>query len=281
MSPSRTTPTTGTRTGRTTQLTLRNVAKTYADHPVLTDVSLTVKPGERVGIVGENGSGKSTLLRLMAGLETPDDGTVTIASTGGIGHLGQTLDLPGTHTVRQAIDAALADLRAIERRLREVEADLTEARLSEYGDLLTAFEARGGYDADARTGRAIQALGLGAIPPDRRLDALSGGERARLGLACLLASTPEVMLLDEPTNHLDATSLTWLEDRLREHPGTVVAISHDRLFLDRVVRAIVEVEAGTVARYGGDYTAYHAARLADRARRAQAYADWCREIREV
>ncbi|MFI6982711.1 ribosomal protection-like ABC-F family protein [Embleya sp. NPDC050154] len=281
MSPSRSTATTGTRTGRPTQLTLRNVAKTYADHPVLTDVSLTVKPGERVGIVGENGSGKSTLLRLIAGLETPDDGTVTVTSTGGIGHLGQTLDLPGTHTVRQAIDAALADLRAIERRLREVEADLTEARLSEYGDLLSAFEARGGYDADARTGRAIQALGLGAIPPDRRLDALSGGERARLGLACLLASAPEVMLLDEPTNHLDATSLTWLEDRLREHPGTVVAISHDRLFLDRVVRAIVEVEAGTVTRYGGDYTAYHAARLADRARRAQAYADWCREIREV
>ncbi|WP_406278413.1 ribosomal protection-like ABC-F family protein [Embleya sp. NBC_00896] len=268
-----------------TQLTLRNVSKTYADRPVLADVSLTVKPGESVGIVGENGSGKTTLLRLIAGLETPDDGTVTVTSPHGIGHLGQTLALPGTHTVRRAIDAALADLRAIERRLRELEAGLAEAGpehehlLAEYGDLLTTFEARGGYDADARTDRAVQALGLGAIPYDRTLDALSGGERARLGLACLLAAAPEVMLLDEPTNHLDAPSLTWLEDRLREHTGTVVAISHDRLFLDRIAGAIVEVEGGTVTRYGGNHTAYVAARAAARRRHEQAYADWRRDVR--
>ncbi|MYW01313.1 ribosomal protection-like ABC-F family protein [Streptomyces sp. SID3343] len=263
------------------QLTVRNVSKAYTDRPVLDDVSLTVKPGEHVGIVGENGSGKSTLLRLIAGVDAPDDGTVTVTAPGGIGHLGQTLDLPDTHTVRQAIDAALADLRAMELRLRELEADLTEDRLGEYGELLSTFEARGGYEADARTDKAVQVLGLGSIPYDRPLGALSGGERARLGLACLLAASPEVMLLDEPTNHLDPAAVVWLEDRLREHRGTVVAISHDRLFLDRVATATVEVEHATVTRYGGNYTAYLAARAAMRRRWEQAHADWCRDVGEA
>ncbi|MFB9706596.1 ABC-F family ATP-binding cassette domain-containing protein [Streptosporangium nondiastaticum] len=264
-----------------TQLSLHDVSKAYGDRPVLDHVSFTVRPGEHAGIVGENGSGKSTLLRLIAGVEPPDDGEITVVAGGGIGHLAQTLDLPDDHTVQDAVDAALADLRDMERRMRELAADLTGDRLAEYGDLLDAYEARGGYEADARVDKSMHGLGIGHVGRDRRLGGLSGGERARLALACLLAASPEVLLLDEPTNHLDAAATHWLEERLRSHRGTVVAVSHDRLFLDRVATAILEVEDGGVTRFGGGYTGFLAEQAAARRRWEQAYADWCEEVRRA
>ncbi|WP_081937932.1 ribosomal protection-like ABC-F family protein [Streptosporangium roseum] len=264
-----------------TQLTLRGVSKAYGEQPVLDHVSLTVRPGERAGIVGENGSGKSTLLRLIAGIETADDGEVTVSAGGGIGHLGQTIGLAADQTVQHAVDAALAELRAMERRMRALEDDLTEDRLAEYGDLLSAYEARGGYEADARVDKALHGLGLGHVGRDRPLGSLSGGEQARLGLACLLAASPEILLLDEPTNHLDGASTAWLEERLRAHRGTVVAVSHDRVFLDRVATSILEVEGGGITRFGGGYSGFLAEQAAARRRWEQAYADWCEEIRRL
>ncbi|MFI9838378.1 ATP-binding cassette domain-containing protein [Nonomuraea sp. NPDC051941] len=240
---------------------------------------MSVKPGERVGIVGENGSGKSTLLRLLAGVERPDDGEVTLADD--TGYLRQTLDLPPGHTVQQAVDAALAGLRAMERRIRELESALTDDVMAEYGELLTAYELRGGYEADARVDKAFHGLGLFHVGRDRPLSSLSGGERARLGLACVLAAAPRVLLLDEPTNHLDESALTWLEARLREHRGTVVVVSHDRVFLDRVATAVLEVEHGAITRFGGGYTGFLAAKAAARARWEQSYAAWCEEVRQV
>ncbi|WP_262380106.1 ABC-F family ATP-binding cassette domain-containing protein [Nonomuraea sp. PA05] len=255
---------------------------------------MSAGPGDRIGIVGENGSGKSTLMRLLAGAEHPDDGAVRV--TGEVGYLGQELDLPPTHTVQQAVDTALADLRAMERRLRELESALTEEAtdakvtaaeitsaeiMDEYGELLTAYELRGGYEADARVNRAFHGLGLAHVSRDRRLSSLSGGERARLGLACVLAAAPRVLLLDEPTNHLDESALTWLEDRLREHRGAVAVVSHDRVFLDRVATAIVEVEHGSATRFGGGYTGFLASKAAARARWEQSYAAWCEEVRQV
>ncbi|MFG3442280.1 ribosomal protection-like ABC-F family protein [Nonomuraea sp. NPDC047897] len=264
---------------------LRNVSKSYDHRRVLSGVSLSVRQGERLGIVGDNGSGKSTLLRLLAGIELPDDGQ---ADPGGdVGHLGQTLDLPPEHTVQQAVDAALAPLRAMERRMRDLETAMAApggaeaALMDEYGELLTAYEARGGYEADSRVDKSLHGLGLSHLPRDRALAELSGGERARLGLACLLAASPETLLLDEPTNHLDVPAVTWLEERLRDHRGPVVVVSHDRLFLDRVVTAVIEVEDGAVTRYGGGYSGFLAAKAAARARREQAYADWCEEVRQV
>ncbi|PRX66676.1 macrolide transport system ATP-binding/permease protein [Nonomuraea fuscirosea] len=238
-----------------------------------------MRSGERAGIVGENGSGKSTLLRLIAGVERPDDGEVRVE--GDFGHLGQTLGLPPEHTVQQAVDAALADLRAMERRMRELESALTDEVMDEYGELMTAYELRGGYEADARVERAFHGLGLAHVSRDRRLSSLSGGEQARLGLACVLAAAPRVLLLDEPTNHLDEAALTWLEERLREHRGTVAVVSHDRVFLDRVATVILEVEHGTVTRFGGGYTGYLTAKAAARARWEQAYAAWREEIHQV
>ncbi|MFI2472835.1 ABC-F family ATP-binding cassette domain-containing protein [Nocardia xishanensis] len=258
----------------TTQLTLRGVAKSYGERRVLDGVTFSIRPGERVGIVGENGSGKSTLLRVMTGAEPIDEGVVTVAAAGGVGYLAQTL---AGATVAEAIDLALAELRDLERRMGEAAAQDMDA----YGELLTAFEARDGYDADARVEKAMHGLGLAGIGRDRAVASLSGGEQARLGLACLLAASPEILLLDEPTNHLDEAALTWLEDRLRAHRGTVVVVSHDRVFLDRVVTAIIEVEHGGVTRFGGGYTGFLAAKAAARQRWEQEYAQWRDEIRRL
>ncbi|MEU3601464.1 ABC-F family ATP-binding cassette domain-containing protein [Streptomyces sp. NPDC006798] len=278
----------GSASGGRAQLTVRDVSKAYGPRPVLDRISLTVRPGERAAVIGENGSGKSTLLRLLAGDETPDDGEITVVAPGGTGHLAQTLDrgsgLGPDHTVRDAVDAALAGLREIERRLRAAEAELgadpDEERLTAYGELLTAFEERGGYEADARVDAALHGLGIGGIGRDRALGTLSGGERSRLALGCVLAADPELLLLDEPTNHLDRRAVEWLENRLRAHRGTVVAVTHDRAFLEGVATTVLEVDRDTrdVRRYGDGWTGYRAAKAAARRRWEQDHQEYLAEL---
>ncbi|MFF5800448.1 ribosomal protection-like ABC-F family protein [Streptomyces albogriseolus] len=269
-----------------TQITVRSVSKSYNGRLVLDAVSCTLAAGERTGIIGENGSGKSTLLRLLAGAERPDSGEVTVRADGGVGYLPQDGTLPARHTVQRAVDEALSDLRAMQARMRDLEAAMADGTgdnaqvLAEYGDLLTAFELRGGYEADARVERALHGLGLAHLPRERAIGDLSGGEQVRLRLAALLAASPEVLLLDEPTNHLDDQALTWLEDHLRTRPGTTVAVSHDRTFLDRVATTLLEVDADrrTVTRYGNGYTGYLAEKAAARRRWEQEHARWEAEV---
>ncbi|MGW6724814.1 TlrC/CarA/OleB/SrmB family ABC-F type ribosomal protection protein [Nocardia sp. NPDC055029] len=265
----------------TAQLTLHDVTKRYDATTVVDTVSLSIAPGETVGVIGENGSGKSTLLRLLAGAEQPDNGSVIVSAPGGIGYLPQVLELLGTATVAAAIDHALADLRALEAQLRSTEQQLAHgdpALLDDYAALLARFEARDGYLADARVDIALAALGLPGLDRDRPLSTLSGGEKARLALAATLASAPELLLLDEPTNDLDDAAVAWLEQQLRAHRGTVVAVTHDRVFLERITSTILEVEAGQVARFGDGYAGYLAAKAAQRRRAAQEYADWRAEL---
>ncbi|MEU4409010.1 ribosomal protection-like ABC-F family protein [Streptosporangium sp. NPDC023963] len=266
-----------------TQLALSGVTKRYDDKIVLNEVSLTVRPGEKVGVIGDNGSGKSTLLRLLAGRSRPDNGSVTVAAPGGVGYLAQTLDLPGTALVGDAIDLALADLRDLELRIRQAElglGDATPAELTRYGDLVARFEAREGYRADTRVEIMLNALGLPGLDRDRPLGRLSGGQRSRLALAATLAAAPEVLLLDEPTNDLDDQAVAWLEDHLRDHRGTLIAVTHDRLFLERVTSTIVEVDDDlrTVHRYGNGYTGFLQAKAAARARRAREHQEWRVEV---
>ncbi|WP_299539206.1 ribosomal protection-like ABC-F family protein [uncultured Streptomyces sp.] len=267
------------------RLTLHDVSKSYGDRTVLARVSLTVRPGDRVGVIGENGSGKSTLLRLMAGAETPDDGEITVRFPGGAGHLAQTLSLDPRATVQDAVDAALAELRDLEGRLRAAEEALSagacdEPALAHYGELLHAYEDRGGYEADARTDAALHGLGLARLTRDRALGSLSGGEQSRLALACVLAAAPELLLLDEPTNHLDAQAVRWLEDHLRGHRGTLVAITHDRAFLERTTSVILEVDRDlrTVTRYGDGWDGYRTAKAAARRRWAQEHQEWVTDL---
>ncbi|MFJ9802048.1 ribosomal protection-like ABC-F family protein [Streptomyces wuyuanensis] len=266
-----------------TQLTVKDVSKPYGDRSVLQDVSLTVRPGERAGVIGDNGSGKSTLLRLIAGTERPDEGGITVRFPGGTGLLPQVVDLDPAATVQDAVDASLLELRELERRIRDAESRLataSETELAEYGELLHAFEERGGYEADARVDAALHGLGLGRLSRDRPVGSLSGGEQSRLALACVLAAAPELLLLDEPTNHLDRQAAHWLEEHLRAHRGTVVAVTHDREFLDRVATTILEVDRDrrAVTRYGDGWTGYRAARAAARRRRAREHQEWLDEL---
>ncbi|RJL22543.1 TlrC/CarA/OleB/SrmB family ABC-F type ribosomal protection protein [Bailinhaonella thermotolerans] len=263
------------------QLALFDVTKRYGDRLVLDRVSFSVRPGEKAGVIGDNGSGKSTLLRLLAGVERPDNGALVVEAPGGIGYLPQTLGLPGHATVQDAIDLALADLRDLEARMREAEAALGtagEAGLAAYGELVDRYEARGGYEADTRVEIALHGLGQPGLDRDRPLGTLSGGQRSRLALAATLASAPELMLLDEPTNDLDDEAVAWLEDHLRRHRGTVIAITHDRVFLDRVTSSILEVDQRTVRRYGDGYAGYLAAKAAERARQAREHEEWRIEV---
>ncbi|MFD7070967.1 ribosomal protection-like ABC-F family protein [Streptomyces sp. NPDC059913] len=265
------------------QLSVRSVTKSYGTRTILDQVSFTVRPGEKAAVIGENGSGKSTLLRLLAAVEEPDAGEVTVRFPGGTGHLAQTLGLDAGRTVQDAVDLALAELRDMERRIRVAEealADASDAELVSYGDLLTAYQERGGYEAGARVDAAMHGLGLARIGRERLLGSLSGGEQSRLALACCLAAAPELLLLDEPTNHLDAAAVGWLEEHLRAHRGTVVAVTHDRGFLERIATTILEVDRDerTVRRYGDGWAGYRAAKAAARHGAEQRYADWVEEV---
>ncbi len=259
----------------TSQLAALDLTKRYDGRLVLDRVSFTVRPGEKVGVVGDNGSGKSTLLRLVAGHELPDNGSLTVTAPGGVGYLAQTLDLPGTALVGDAVDLALRDVRELERALR------TTRDMTVYADLLAEFEARGGYDADRHVDTALHHLGeREALDRGRALGTLSGGQRSRLALAAALASSPELLLLDEPTNDLDDAAVAWLEGRLRAHRGTVVAVTHDRAFLERVTGTVLEVDADlrTVHRYGNGYAGYLTAKAAARARWARRHEEWKEEL---
>ncbi|WP_017604055.1 ribosomal protection-like ABC-F family protein [Nocardiopsis alkaliphila] len=277
----------GARHRRHSQLTLGEVTKRYGDHTVLDRVTFTIAPGERVGVIGDNGSGKSTLLRLLAGEEHPDNGELTVQAPGGIGYLPQTLDgvsggLP-CGTVGDAIDSALGHLRRLEKRIHDTEAELGTAGSEEmnvYGELVAEFEARGGYDADARVDVGLHGLGLSSLDRNRPLRSLSGGELSRLALAATLAASPELLLLDEPTNDLDDRAVAWLEQRLREHDGTVIAVTHDRSFLANVTDTVLEVAIDTrrIHRYGNGYDGFLIARKAARDRWHREYEEWKQEL---
>ncbi|WLQ47263.1 TlrC/CarA/OleB/SrmB family ABC-F type ribosomal protection protein [Streptomyces poriferorum] len=268
------------------QLSLHGVTKRYGERTVLHRISLALAPGEKAGVVGDNGAGKSTLLRLLAGRETPDAGEVSVVSPGGTGYLAQAIGLTPHATVQDAVDVALGELRTLEAELRRAGSALAgasagpelDAALASYARLTEQYEARDGYGADTRVDTAMHGLGLPWLSRDRPLGTLSGGERSRLALAATLASRPELLLLDEPTNDLDDRGVGWLEDHLRAHRGTVVAVTHDRVFLERITSTVLEVEGGRVSRHGNGYAGYLTAKATERRRRRERYDEWRAEL---
>ncbi|MGD9695510.1 MAG: energy-dependent translational throttle protein EttA [Thermoleophilia bacterium] len=231
------------------------------DKVVLDGISLSFLPGAKIGVLGANGAGKSTLLRIMAGLDGDFSGDAALAPGATVGLLPQEPDLDPTKDVRGNIEEGIAEQVALVRRFEEIGArlgemgpDEMEAALAEYGELQDQIEARGAWDLDRTLDVAMDAL---RVPPgDQDVTTLSGGERRRVALCRLLLSSPDLLLLDEPTNHLDAESVAWLERFLEEYRGTVVAVTHDRYFLDNVAGWILELDRGKGIPWKGNYSSW-------------------------
>ncbi len=268
-------------------LMARNISKSYGRHMVLREVTLSLSRGERVGMVGANGAGKSTLLRILAGVEAADAGEVMPGPSVEIGYLAQTPPIIAGQSVDDALYQSVGQLRAMEARMRALEAAMAQpenpaldAQLEEYGQLVTRFQERGGYDLDHRIAATLAGLGLATLPRERLMVRLSSGERARVGLAALLLRQPDALLLDEPTSHLDSAALAWLEGYLSAYTGAALIVSHDRQLLNSAVTRILEVDERerTLTSYPGAYDAYIQTKAAARLRWEEEYARQQEEI---
>jgi energy-dependent translational throttle protein EttA len=242
---------------------MKGLTKVYPpDHVVLQDIWLSFLPGAKIGVLGYNGAGKSTLLRVMAGEETEFQGEAFLAQGCSVGYLPQEPQLDPSKDVRGNVDEGVAHLRALLERFDEINArfaddlspDEMEKVLEEQGRVQDQIDAANAWDLDSRIELAMDALRL--PPPDADVSTLSGGERRRVALCRLLLQSPDLLLLDEPTNHLDAESVAWLETFLQEYKGTVVAITHDRYFLDNVAGWILELDRGRGIPWQGNYSSW-------------------------
>jgi ATPase subunit of ABC transporter with duplicated ATPase domains len=238
----------------------------HGDITIFDGLSLTLSGDRRVGLVGPNGAGKTTLLRLLAGVDAPERGHVTLGPGDRIGYLPQEPPGPGL-TIDRLLGAALGDVWRLHRELEALEGRLHEpAALAAYGEAQERYDALGGWALQAQLDGARAALGIAHVPLTAPLGNLSGGEAARALLAGVLLARPTVLLLDEPTNHLDLDGLAWLEEFLGGFAGVVLVVSHDRRFLDAIVSQMLELEDGVLTAYEGGYTAYREAKRRRRAR---------------
>jgi len=240
--------------------TMVRARKAHGDKVILDNVTLSFLPGAKIGVVGPNGAGKSTVLQIMAGMQQPSNGEAALAPEATVGILLQEPPLNENLDVRGNVEEAVKPLRDALRRFEEVSAAMGEpdadfdALLGEQGELMEVIENHDGWELDARIEQAMDAL---RCPPgDADVTVLSGGERRRVALCKLLLEAPDLLLLDEPTNHLDAESVAWLEQHLEKYAGTVVAVTHDRYFLDNVAQWILELDRGRAYPYEGNYSTY-------------------------
>ena len=248
--------------------------KAHGDKVILDDVTLSFYPGAKIGVVGPNGMGKSTLLKIMAGIEEVSNGDARLTPGYSVGILQQEPPLDEDKTALENIEMAFADVKANIARFNEIgtlmgepDADF-DALMEEMGKLQDAIDAANGWDLDSQLSQAMDALQC--PDPDMPVNVLSGGERRRVALCRLLLEAPDLLLLDEPTNHLDAESVLWLEKFLHNYPGAVLAVTHDRYFLDNVAEWICEVDRGSLYPYKGNYSTYletKAARMAGQKQR--------------
>src|SRR6266568_7300192 len=237
---------------------MRRVRKAYGDKVILDDVTLAFLPGAKIGVVGPNGTGKSTLLKMQAGLEQPSNGEARLMPGYTVGILLQEPPLNEDKTVLGNVEDGVAETKALLDRYNEIAeklaADYSDDLLAEMGRLQEQLDHREAWDLDSQLEQAMDALRC--PPPDADVKVLSGGGRRRVALCKLLLSQPDLLLLDEPTNHLDAESVQWLEQHLEKYHGTVVAVTHDRYFLDNVAQWILELDRGHAYPYEGNYSTY-------------------------
>ena len=274
-------------------LFVRNLSKSYGAITVLDDISFVINPNDRVGVVGSNGVGKTTLLSILVGQESPDSGSYSFAPSTEVGYLPQTTpEFSGHHhyTLQDLILASLGNLRQLEERMSALEiamsttpGDQLAPLIEEYDLVSTRFQDRGGYEIDHRIDAILDGLRISYLARDREMQTLSGGEKARVGLAALLLRSPDLLLLDEPTNHLDVASLEWLESYIARYKGAALLVSHDRQFLNRAVNSIFEIDEHThhLKKYEGNYDAYVQAKEAERLKWEEDYERQQQEIKEL
>ncbi|MFL6070007.1 MAG: ATP-binding cassette domain-containing protein, partial [Actinomycetes bacterium] len=264
--------------------------KAHGDKVILDDVTLAFYPGAKIGVVGPNGAGKSSVLKIMAGLDHPSNGEAMLSPGYTVGILLQEPELDGSKNVLENVQDGVAETKGMLDRFNEISQQMAEpdadfdALMSEMGTLQEHLDHRNAWDLDSQLEQAMDALRC--PPPDADVNVLSGGERRRVALCKLLLQQPDLLLLDEPTNHLDAESVLWLEQHLEKYPGTVVAVTHDRYFLDNVAEWILELDRGRAYPYEGNYSTYleaKASRLkvegqkdAKRKKRLQDELEWVR-----
>ncbi|NHC12762.1 energy-dependent translational throttle protein EttA [Motilibacter deserti] len=268
--------------------TMRKARKAHGDKVILDDVTLSFLPGAKIGVVGPNGAGKSSVLKIMAGLDQPSNGDAFLSPGYSVGILLQEPPLNEEKDVLGNVQEGVAETKGMLDRFNEIAelmaTDYSDELLEEMGKLQEQLDHRNAWDLDAQLEQAMDALRC--PPPDADVTVLSGGERRRVALCKLLLSAPDLLLLDEPTNHLDAESVLWLEQHLAQYAGTVVAVTHDRYFLDNVAQWILELDRGRAYPYEGNYSTYletKATRLkiegqkdAKRAKRLKEELDWVR-----
>jgi ATP-binding cassette ChvD family protein len=240
--------------------TMSKARKKVGDKVILDDVTMSFYPGAKIGVVGPNGAGKSTILKIMAGLDTPSNGEARLSPGYSVGILLQEPPLNEDKTVLGNVEEGVGEIKSKLDRYNEISAEMADpdadfdALMEEMGTLQTDIDAANAWDLDSQLAQAMDAL---RCPPgDAEVKVLSGGERRRVALCKLLLQKPDLLLLDEPTNHLDAESVLWLEQHLASYPGAVLAVTHDRYFLDHVAEWICEVERGRLHGYEGNYSTY-------------------------
>lgn len=265
------------------QLKAENITKTLGGNTIFTNLSFEVNTGERVAIVGRNGCGKTTLFKVLAGIESLDEGRIVKAKGQTIGYLHQ---IPNFKEIKvfDVLSQAFTKLHEMKERLSALEQkmaiDLSDKVLAQYGEVLEQYQVAGGYEIEAKIASIANGLKLTSLL-EQSFDALSGGEKTKVMLAQILLKQPDILLLDEPTNHLDLAAIEWLEDYLHYFKGTVIVISHDRTFLNRIVQKVVEIEDGEIWVSKGNYDQYIQNKEAKIAQQFAQYQEQQKKIQKI
>lgn len=267
-------------------LTCQNIQKSFGEKTILDQISFHIEEREKVALIGSNGAGKTTLLRIIRKELEPDDGQVVLAKGASLGYLAQHQDVESGRTIYQELLKEKQYLLDMEEKMRQTELAMKQAEgealeklMNAYASLTQQFEQNNGYACQSEVTGVLKGLGFSEEDFHKQIANLSGGQKTRVALGCLLLGKPDVLLLDEPTNHLDMDSIVWLETYLLNYPGAVLIVSHDRYFLDRIVTRVVELEQGKAMTFSGNYTAFSQKKAQVREAQMRAYENQQQEIR--
>ena len=267
-------------------LACQNITKAFGSKEILKDVSFHVNEKEKLAIVGINGSGKTTLLKIIMGEETPDNGQVILSKDTTVGYLSQHQDISFDNTIygemlatKQYILDMEANIRRLEQDMKHAEGEELEKILEVYNRLSSKYDRDNGYSYESEINGVLKGLGFDPADYNRHINTLSGGQRMRIALGRLLLTKPDIIILDEPTNHLDMPSISWLEGFLSSYPGSVILVSHDRYFIDRIATKVIEIDNKKATIYHGNYSYYAEKRAEIRASMMKAYLNQQQEIK--